>query len=228
MVLGTQNSLFWHSVSISSTSSFIRISYKHRRTPHFVFPVTYWLASQTLAFRSTAWSSCCKKTKYDLQDCQSYSSHAFVRENKTRQCDSRRVSRYVFLQGSLQRLDCMQGKGRNLCRNRPTTSFVDVYSWGHEKKWLAANTSFDVLLVRHRVCSWAASVSNGLSAPLVRAPADGCDGPPSVFRVYYNIRSRSRAACCSLCRPSSVQSFCVHVKLCAHPEHVVCIGLSQM
>lgn len=134
MVLGTQNSLFWHSISISSTSSFIRRSYKHRRTPHFVFPVTYWLASQTLSLRSIAWSSCCKKTKYYLQDCQSYSSHVFVRQNKTRQCDSRRVSRYVFLQGSLQRLDCMQGKGRNLCRNRPTTSFVDVYSWGHQKK----------------------------------------------------------------------------------------------
>lgn len=29
------------------------------------------------------------------------------------------------------------------------------------------------------------------------------------------------AACCSRSSPCSVQSFCVHVGLCAHPEHVV-------
>lgn len=123
MVLGTQNSLFWHSVSISSTSSFIRLSYKHRRTLHFVFPVTYWLASQTLASRSTAWSSHSKKRKYNLQDCQSYSCHAFFRENEARQCDSRRVSRYLFLRGSLQRLDCMQGKRKKLMQKSTNNFF---------------------------------------------------------------------------------------------------------
>lgn len=46
-----------------------------------------------------------------------------------------------------------------------------------ERKWLAANTSF----VRHRACSWAASVLNGLSAPppFAGASADSCDGTPA-------------------------------------------------
>lgn len=52
------------------------------------------------------------------------------RRNETGQCDTGCPSRYVFLlQDCLQCFDCMQGKGRNLCRNRPTP-FVDVYSWG--------------------------------------------------------------------------------------------------